>query len=507
TLGSLTFQSGTLGGNTIPFGFTVPSGSVLAPGNSIGTMTVNGDVTLSNGSTLEVEVDADGNADLLDASGAVTIQSGASLSIKPEDGTARGTRHGYETEYTIVSADGGITGTFDTVTDPFAFLDPSLRYGATDLILVLTRNNTDFSSLAHTRNQRVAAEGLETIDPSSPVYAAVIVLETGEQARAAYDALSGEVHATAATLLMEDGGLLRDAALNRQRGPSLGAGPLDGGPAGRPDTGVWAQGYGAWGQRSGAGGVAGIDSKTGGILAGVDIPLGDGWWGGAMLGYGHTAFDVDDRASSGDADLFHVGVYGGKGWDGLSLRMGATYSRIALDTERAVRFTGFSETLTADRGADLGQTFVELGQRIPMGRGAIEPFGTVAMAVLRTGGFSEDGGDAALSSDGDVEVRGFSTLGVAGETSFDVGGLDVTVNGRLGWRHLYGSGAPTADLHLSGGDDFAVEGVDFARDSLVANLGLTVALGAQSEMSVSYSGNHASGSHDHGGSLRLVGRF
>src|SRR3546814_7019492 len=68
-------SGGTLGGNGSVGSTTVAGGGTLAPGNSIGRLTVNGDLAFAAGSTYEVEVNAAGDADRLDATGAVTIDS------------------------------------------------------------------------------------------------------------------------------------------------------------------------------------------------------------------------------------------------------------------------------------------------------------------------------------------------------------------------------------------------------------------------------------------------
>src|SRR3546814_15148478 len=77
----------------------------LAPGNSIGRLTVNGDLAFAAGSTHEVEVNAAGEADRLDATGAVTIDSTASVAVLAEDGEYAG-----RPDYVILTGAGGITG-------------------------------------------------------------------------------------------------------------------------------------------------------------------------------------------------------------------------------------------------------------------------------------------------------------------------------------------------------------------------------------------------------------
>src|SRR3546814_11177428 len=58
--------------------------------SAIGRLTVNGDLAFAAGSTYEVEVNAAGEADRLDATGAVTIDSTASVAVLAEDGEYAG---------------------------------------------------------------------------------------------------------------------------------------------------------------------------------------------------------------------------------------------------------------------------------------------------------------------------------------------------------------------------------------------------------------------------------
>jgi uncharacterized protein with beta-barrel porin domain len=64
-------NGGTLGGTGTVGPTTVGAGGILAPGNSIGTFTVNGAFTLSAGAIYEVEVNAAGQGDKVVVAGTV----------------------------------------------------------------------------------------------------------------------------------------------------------------------------------------------------------------------------------------------------------------------------------------------------------------------------------------------------------------------------------------------------------------------------------------------------
>ena len=80
------------------------------------------------------------------ATGAVTLAGGTVL-LRPEPGTYGGRK------YTIISADGGVTGRFDALDAPvFAFLDSSLDYTAQTVDFILKPTRT-IDSIGETPNQ------------------------------------------------------------------------------------------------------------------------------------------------------------------------------------------------------------------------------------------------------------------------------------------------------------------------------------------------------------------
>ncbi|WP_417672144.1 autotransporter outer membrane beta-barrel domain-containing protein, partial [Roseibium sp.] len=214
--GDIILNGGTLGGSGTVGNVTTSSGASVAPGNSIGTLNVSGNIDFASGATYEVEVDNAGNSDKVAATGTATINSGASVNVTAENGTDNGSTYAASTTYTILSAAGGVTGTFGSVTDNFAYLDAALGYDANNVTLTLIRNAAGLASIAKTANQSAAAQGVGSLNAGNSVYDAVIVLsEAG--ARAAFDSLSGEIHASTNTLLTQNTRFGRDAVGNRIR--------------------------------------------------------------------------------------------------------------------------------------------------------------------------------------------------------------------------------------------------------------------------------------------------
>ncbi|MGZ8307325.1 MAG: autotransporter-associated beta strand repeat-containing protein, partial [Allosphingosinicella sp.] len=143
--------TGTIGGLTVA--------GTLAPGNSIGTITVAGNATFASGSTYEVEVDGAGNSDKTLVTGTATLQGGTVAALF--QGQAE--QCGAPFQYTILTAQGGVSGAFAGVTSNFAFLAPSLSYDPNNVILTLTRAPGTFADHGATPNQRQTAAAAEAL--------------------------------------------------------------------------------------------------------------------------------------------------------------------------------------------------------------------------------------------------------------------------------------------------------------------------------------------------------
>ena len=113
TQGNIVVKGGTLGGGGVIGGdvsFTT-TGGTLAPGNSIGTLTVSGDLTLSADDTTEIEFDAS-NTDKIIVNGDISLDG--TLVLEPASGTySAGV-------YTIIDGNSGsgntLSGTFASTT-------------------------------------------------------------------------------------------------------------------------------------------------------------------------------------------------------------------------------------------------------------------------------------------------------------------------------------------------------------------------------------------------------
>jgi outer membrane autotransporter protein len=516
---AFTVNSGTLGG-TGSIGSLTVNGGTLAPGNSIGTMTVNGAFTLGGGAIYEVEVNAAGENDKVIVNGTVNL-TGATLRVLAANGDYK-----TNTKYTIIENDGidAVVGTFASITSSLAFLVPTVFYnGGTgnDVVLTLERNSTLFSDVAQTRNQRAVAGALDQFPTNNPLFLTMLN-QTASGARQAFDALSGEIHATVAGMLADDSRYVRDAILGRLMqagaasdgntqmaslavaGPQVASldssamtlgYPLAGGdkslsaPA-RAHLAFWTHAFGAWANFGSDGNAATANRNLGGFVSGMDAQVGGSWRAGLATGASFSNVDVNARYSSGQVKSYHLGGYLGGMAGTFALRGGGMWAWSDIDTSRAVVFPGFYERQKASYNADTGQLFGEAAYPIQMWGMALEPFAGLAYVSVNTDSFHEHGGAlASLNGRNTDENVGYTILGLRAAQTMTWGAMLVTPHLSAAWQHALDDVTPDAALAFATtGIGFTVYGVPLAQDSALLDTGLDLALGPRTSAGVSYSG-------------------
>lgn len=500
TASNVTVTGGVLGGTGLLGNVGIHPGGTVAPGHqSIGTLTA-ANFGQAPGSTYQVEVGSNGTSDRINVTGITELIDAPALQIVRADGGP----YTLGTRYTVLTAAGGVTGTYALTGDTqlTAFLGFAAAYDPNNVYLDVAQVRP-FTAAAQTTNQLGTAAGLGTLPVTGPLSTAILNLASDAAAQQAFDQLSGEVHASARSVLLSDSQFVRDAALGRLRSTS-----------GRPGTPVaeacdaatscavldemtfWMRGFGSWGRWNGDGNAATVWRNTGGLFVGADIPVMERGKAGLLVGYSNTSFQAIGRNSTGTSDNFHLGVYGGAQWGDLALRSGLVYTWHTLSTVRSIAFQGFSDTARGSYTAGTMQVFGELGYGLQLGRTAVEPFANFAYAGLRTDGFSETGGAAALTSWGSFADATFSTLGVRASTEFTVGSVAATAKGSAGWRHAFGDTTPASTFAFAGGGAFTVLGVPIAQDSAVIDAGVDVSLAPNVDLGISYGGQFGAGAFD-----------
>jgi len=480
-------SDGVLAGSGAIGGLTVGSGGTFAPGPGIATVAVNGDVTFEKGSTYQVETDASGLSDRLDAAGSVTI-NGGTVDVLAGSGT-----YSLATTYTILTGD-SVTGTFDEVNSDLAFLSPILTYDPTTVTLGLYRNDVDFADVTETRNTRATAEAVQSLGATNSVFLSVLPLNaTG--ARDAFSQLSGELHASLKSQLLQQARLAREAVTDRISG-NVPVEDTEGGAS------VWMTGIAATDRFDSDGNAADMNGHIAGLFAGIDADVSEHWRIGGMFGYTNASAGTD-----ADWDSYSAGLYAAADWGRLNFSTGAIYSTNDVSTERSIAFGSFDDRLEADYQSATRQVFADLGWREKVGAATFEPFANLAYINLETDGFREQGGAAALSANGNTDDVTLTTLGL--RWSADIGNADLpaTFSGMLGWRHAIGDLTPSSRFAFSSGSPFVIKGVSLPRDTAVLEASLTAQISKTARFKLSYSGEFAHSFAAHAAKASLVVDF
>lgn len=496
--GTLTIASGATLQGTGRVGTTLlENGATISPGNSIGTLKVAGDLTFSPGSIYRVEADPNSTAsDRIDVTQTANL-AGSVVHVGP-DGNFASTR-----EYTILTAN-SVQGQFATITSNFAFLDPTLRYSAQDVKMLLVRKNANsFADAAQTENQRETANGLDSLPADNPLHEYILTLPAGTPP-AVFDSLSGELHASVASSLRGSGTRLNSLPLSHLRTKlqtQTSTLPTN-------DQPVWVEFVGNRQTLQNDGNAAQVKQHSSGVFVGGDRALDDGWRVGAALGYTDGDLSVDDRDSKADLSNYSATLFAGKSFEAgvgeLNVLFGTAYTWHDIDTRRNTSVAGTPQKLTADYSASTAQLFGELGYAIALSeRMSIEPFAGLAWSDLRIRSFSESGGSAALSGKSSSDKQTASTLGVRTQTALSLGEVDSQLHATLGWQHAFDDVVAHKTMAFDGSQTFTVAGAPIARDSALIELGADVALTRATTLGLNYSGQYGDGNREHAGMLTL----
>ena len=498
---AFTQTGGTIMG-TGTFGDLRLDGGTIAPGNSIGTVNVTGDIAFNAGSTYQVELNAAGQSDLIAATGTATIAAtGTTLDIVG----APGIYPAASPTYTILTAAGGVTGAFETITDNLPDIAFQAIYNATNVQLIYT----------------AAADGNVTpkaIHPSS------------------LDGAMGASHLFGETLRLR-GGLVVSGGFSGGASESLSLGYMAG--SGTPDTlpphvlaadmpqvpvaamsngipqprnwAVWGTGLGSMTDVDASGGVPGWDAATGGVAFGVERRA-DLFGLPSVVGvaFGFTSSDVASGASDADIEGYHLGLYAASSTGPLSWSGAVSYAFQDHELNRLVPFGG--GTVTALGAADghaltAGfEAFHDLAGHDGSSDIRFGPLVTLDSVYAERDGFTETGaGILNLTVAGDDTSQAVTGLGVAGSLTRTVGTTLVTLDGRVAWQHVFGDRQVTSTSAIpAAGATFVTASAPINRDRIALGLGTALEFSDNVSAHLRYDGAFSGSTTDHRGSTGLT---
>lgn len=483
-------NGGTLGGHgQIAGPVTVHNGGKMNPGSSIGTLTV-GSAHFQSGSIFEVEVNPDGSNDKLIAkgtmgSGDVQIDSGSNLSLLGGAGAWNDS-----TTYNLIDTDSGVSGTFSNVSSNLAFLTPMVDYSnAKQVNLTLERNNTTFGAIGVSSNEKNTGFGIESLGPNNPIYQQILGMNAW-QANNAYDNLSGEIHASTKSALLENSRFARHAVLDH-----LNDAPVQKTP--EVNKNIWVSTWAHDGHLKNDGNAARLDNKGAGFLVGADLYDNGTTTIGAALGYEHTNLKAGSlRDSKAGVDAVHAIAYGKTQLGPIDLNGGVGYSHLKVDSERDVAVGSSASKNKAKYNAGLVQIFAEGSHTFEVNEQTrVTPYVGLTHQRLKADKFTEQGLYGQLQGAKGSDNMTSSTVGVRGQWDF---AANSHLYANVGWQHSFGSQTPSSKLNFVAGQSYQVKGVQTNRDSALIGVGVNLALKPNMRLSVGYDGQFGNQSKDHG---------
>ncbi|EGL54906.1 outermembrane transporter [Methylophaga aminisulfidivorans MP] len=492
-------SGGTLGG-TGTVGDVFINGGTFAPGNSIGTINVSGNVDFSGGGNYDVEVDAAGNSDKIVATGSATLNSGI-VNVKAAPGT-----YAYATDYTILTASGGLGGTtFDSVNADLAFLTPTLSYDANNVFLKLTRNDVSFNDVASTRNQQAVAQAVDrNINDLSSLVSQITPLSS-LAARQAFDSLSGVQHSNNQLvsrsvssqfnkLLLNHGSQSASGsmAFNAQSPKATG---YNSGSASQlvEARGWWTQGFGSFNKIDDTNNARGADYQTTGLALGFDVDWND-FVIGVAGSYART--DVDPYSGNSTIDSYQAAIYGSWQQDKLYVNASVGLGLHQVDASRTVIMGSSVSTAKADYDSfDINST-IETGKDFALGADTtLTPFAGVSYLYNTRESFTEKGaGSANLKVDKENDESLQTSIGLRVSHNIQMKNNRVlTPVASIAYVHEHMDSVTEVDARFNGlpSSSFVVEGPDLDRDRLQLGLGISGELTSSTRLVLGYYGEFA----------------
>lgn len=457
---------------------------VVAPGNSIGTLTVNGNYTQTNNATLQLEITPSGQSDRINATGSATIDG--SLVVTGGGSFSAGTT------YTILTAPNGVNGTFSNTLFLFGnglyTNSQIIGYGSNELQLLVMRNPTMFASLADTPNQAAIATTLDTLNPLATGDRALVIdqlnLLAPPAARNAFDQLSGEIYADLPAVEFENTTRYLSLVTERIRNNScysLACCSIDDEEERferAPPWNAWVLGYGMGGDISGDGNASGVDYTLMGTAIGVDSDLDE--FTSLGVAYGFTPFLLDRSSDRADAEAHQISVYANRLFGQQYLLGVVSFGQNDFEVTRRIAFDGVNRTAESEFSSGQFAFYVEAGGNRNFGNYFLQPLIGLQYVNVSQDAFNETGADSlnlAIPKTTTDSLR--SALGGRiARPFFTESGAMVTPEIRARWMHEFFNDPQSVSPSFATApdDSFTIRGVKLGRDFLVLGAGITAEL-------------------------------
>ncbi|MEK6260693.1 MAG: autotransporter domain-containing protein [Planctomycetota bacterium] len=387
---------------------------LVQPGNfDTGRLRVDGHFQQVASGQTDIDIDDGGttpgtNNDHIDVAGVASLDGTLNVIAAP-GAFANGT------QYTVLTAAGGVFGTFANVTDNLALFDVEAIYQGNDVLIELQRILM-LEDVGATANQRAVGAALDRIALTATGGLQTLINDLGAASPAdqqlALSQLSGDAYGTTQTMGLQAGMQFQNSVNDRlinngqflnSNGDTLAALSES---AGGDDWIVrgqspsdqwrgWAQGFGTSGRFGSDGNAPGGNYRQGGVAVGLDFGRDETGVIGISNGNAYLDFNQGNGAS-GRLEAHQVGLYLLKRVDAWYLIGSTNYGYNDFDVTRTVPGGSVQgEPIAHQFGA-----YAESGWSVDRGLVRIQPLAALQYQLLAQQGFTETGGPGALTVSG-----------------------------------------------------------------------------------------------------------
>ncbi|MEO0411377.1 MAG: autotransporter domain-containing protein [Pseudomonadota bacterium] len=449
----------------------------FSPGEGgVGTFAITNDLTLEPGSTLEIDIAANGSADLIAVGDDVIIDGALAVNgVMYPAGFPR------DQDYVIITAAEQVTGAFSSVTDNLPDVDVTVAYNDQDVTISYDR-------------------GLDESDKS--------------------------IQANSVQAGLVDGRIFAETL--RRRGVLMGAanGFVDAGgqqvaqtgnPTGLGSDGkryaVWGAAMGALADVSGGNGRTGYDAGLGGLATGFDgfIPLDDGVIR-VGLAAGFSTGNIDSDLSDADVDTIHIGAHGVYERGDFGISAAVSYGFQDYDIDRVIELIG-APSVTATGGADGSVFSLSIGAKYTVYEAEtfkVSPIAHVEHISAKRDAYTETGaGILDLNVDAERFNRTFVAAGVRLEAETQSGAVTIRPQLDLMYEHAFGDDSAVVNSNAVNVQtaSFTTRGGDQASNQVAVGTGFAIDISQRLSAHIRYDGNFGNGFTSHRGSAGIAWSF
>ncbi|MDR3536168.1 MAG: autotransporter domain-containing protein [Acetobacteraceae bacterium] len=475
--GDTTVQGGTLGlTGALAGNLAVWSGASFAGNGGVG-----GSLVMAPGATYQAAVGPNG-ATLTQVGGSATL-TGSTLVVSSSgrNSPALGTVS------PILTAAGGVTGSFASLTEPASGLAPGTRfdtlYGSNAVSVAVTPTlygNLAAAGVAESRSESAVGSALDAVRPApglalDPAHAALFAplytLPAGSIG-AALDELAPSLYADGLITARNAWYLMANAVsgqLAARRG--LAADHTATSTPGPNGSTIWVSALAGYDTVGAGNGAPGFTAGLGGAVAGIDLPVADTGRIGVAFGSveGQTWSQPGGRADSTTAQFVPYGQWQ-RGMVFAEAQFGLMYEQENAHRAQSL----FGTTTKGDTSGLAGGGGVRVGVQQTLGAWLIEPSLGFGGFNLHMNALTETGGRLAETIGGATLASAESTLAASAQRVFALGRtVAVTVKGQLGWSHEFADNTATVAANFAGlsGSGFALTSAPIGRDAALVGLG------------------------------------